>query len=341
MAANNLSAIMYAANDLRLEQHPVPVPKPHQLLIRVHTVGICGSDVHYLTAGHLGPFVVKEPMILGHESSGVVVEVGSHVKGFTVGDRVAMEPQTVCMQCFQCKGGRYNLCPDVRFFATPPVHGSLTRFLAHDASFCFKLPDHVTMEEGALLEPLNVAVHTCRRADVSLGKSVLVCGSGPIGIMNLITAKAMGASQVLITDIDDKRLALAKEVGADHVLNVRGKTEKEVAIIIQQVMGCQPQVSLECTGVPQSTEIAIYATQPGGVVMLVGCSSDRSDLPILTASTKELDLRGLFRYANCYPTALDMVASGRINLKHLTRAHYTLEQSAEAFKRPPDRKSVV
>uniref|UniRef100_A0A915DI02 Sorbitol dehydrogenase n=1 Tax=Ditylenchus dipsaci TaxID=166011 RepID=A0A915DI02_9BILA len=154
MSTDNLSAVLHGINDIRMEQWPVPVANPNQLLIRVHTVGICGSDVHYVTAGHIGPFVVKEPMILGHESSGVVLGVGSAVKGFSVGDRIAMEPGVSCMHCKHCKTGRYNLCPDMEFFATPPVHGTLTRIIAHGASFCYKLPDHVSMEEGALLNHL-------------------------------------------------------------------------------------------------------------------------------------------------------------------------------------------
>jgi len=334
MGADNLSAVLYGKDDLRLEQRPIPTPEDHELLVKVHTVSICGSDVHYLTHGAIGPFVVNAPMVLGHETSGVVVEVGKKVKGFSVGDRVAMEPGIACGKCVQCKVGRYNLCLEVRFFATPPVHGTLTRFVAHDASYCFKLPDNVSMEEGAMLEPLNVAIHACRRANLTIGKKALICGSGTIGLMNLLTAKAMGASTVVVTDIDDGRLALAKKLGADHTLNVRGKSAKEVAELVRQLcQGTRPDVCIECTGVANAIETAIYAIQSGGVIVLVGLASDRVEIPLVEAAAREIDIRGVFRYANCYPTAMEMLATGRINLKNLTSAHFTLEQAPQAFEK--------
>ena len=190
------------------------------VLIRMQEVGICGSDVHYWTKGCIGDFVVKAPMVLGHEASGIVHEVGecvTHLKKgistiikneygirscdlfYYTGDRVAIEPGVPCSLCDFCKNGQYNLCGDVFFCATPPDHGNLCRFYTHAADFCYKLPDHVSLEEGALLEPLSVGVHACRRAGVAIGKTVLICGAGPIGLVCLLTAKAMGASSVLIT----------------------------------------------------------------------------------------------------------------------------------------------
>ncbi|KAI1728300.1 alcohol dehydrogenase groES-like domain-containing protein [Ditylenchus destructor] len=333
-STDNLSAVLYGVNDLRLEQRPVPRCGPHQLLIRVHTVGICGSDVHYWTHGAIGAFVVKEPLVLGHESSGTVAEVGTNVTGFSVGDRVALEVGVACGRCHHCKKGTYNLCPDMRFHATPPIDGSLARFVVHDASYCFKLPDHVSFEDGSLLEPLNVAVHSCKRGHVTIGQNILICGCGPIGLLNLLTAKAMGVSRVVMTDIDDNRLATAKHLGADIVVNVRGKTEQDLAKEIRTLLGGNgPEVSIECTGVASSIETAIWTTQSGGVIVLVGLGEARSTLPIIEAATREVDIRGVFRYANCYPTALELISSGRVNLNSLSRAHYTLEQTKEAFER--------
>ncbi|CAJ0938825.1 unnamed protein product, partial [Mesorhabditis belari] len=330
---DNLSAVLYKKDDLRMEQRPIPTPGPQQLLVKIHTVGICGSDVHYLTHGAIGSFIVKAPLVLGHETAGVVEEVGDQVKGFSVGDRVALEPGVPCRRCYHCKLGTYNLCPDMGFFATPPFDGSLTRFVVHDADFCFKLPDHVTFEEGALLEPLSVGVHTVRRAGVKIGQKALILGSGPIGILTLLVSKAAGASAVVITDIDDGRLAMAKELGADYTINVRGKSIQQVKDEITACLGQPPHVSMECTGVATSVETAILTTLSGGTIVLVGLGADRADLPMVEAAIREVDIRGVFRYANCYPTAIELVASKKVDLSKLTRAHYTLEETPEAFKR--------
>ncbi|MFH4983477.1 hypothetical protein AB6A40_010186 [Gnathostoma spinigerum] len=333
MKQNNLSAVLYGKGDLRMVDRPTPSPGPQQLLIRVHTVGICGSDVHYWTHGAIGPFVVHEPMVLGHETSGTVAAVGSAVKGFKVGDRVAVEPGIPCRICRFCKEGRYNLCPEMQFYATPPVHGSLARFVVHDSDFCFRLPDNVTMEEAALLEPLNVAVHACRRAHLTAGQNILVLGAGPIGLLTVLVAKAMGAAKLVITDLLDARLKLAEELGADKALNVSGMKLVDVLAEIEKFLGEKPEVAIECTGAATAIETGIEGVMSGGVVVLVGLGSDRIELPIVNATVREVDLRGVFRYVNCYRTALNMVASGVINLKKVTRAHYTLEQSKEAFER--------
>lgn len=334
MSEDNLSAVLYAVDDLRLEQVPIPKPGPKQVLVRVHTVGICGSDVHYWTHGAIGPFVVKEPMIVGHETSGVVSEVGNEVTHLKVGDRIAMEPGLPCKLCEHCKTGRYNLCPEMRFFATPPINGTLSRFVVHDADFCFKLPDNLSFEDGALLEPLSVAIHSCRRGNVQMGHRVLILGAGPIGVLNLLTAKAVGAGRVVITDLDDGRLALAKKLGADATINVRGKSLTAVKEeIIEALGGQQPQVCIECTGAQPSIETAITTTRSGGVIVLVGLGADRVEIPIIESATREVDIRGIFRYVNCYPTAIELLSSGKLDLSGLTRAHYKLEETLEAFKR--------
>ncbi|CAA94841.1 Sorbitol dehydrogenase [Caenorhabditis elegans] len=334
MSQDNLSAVLYGVDDLRLEQVPIPKPGPNQVLVKVHTVGICGSDVHYWTHGAIGPFVVKEPMIVGHETSGIVSEVGNEVKHLKVGDRIAMEPGLPCKLCEHCKTGRYNLCPEMRFFATPPVHGTLSRFVVHDADFCFKLPDNLSFEDGALIEPLSVAIHACRRGNVQMGHRVLVLGAGPIGVLNLITAKAVGAGKVVITDLDDGRLALAKKLGADATINVKGKSLDAVKSEIITALGDQqPDVCIECTGAQPSIETAITTTKSGGVIVLVGLGADRVEIPIIESATREVDMRGIFRYVNCYPTAIELISSGKLNLSGLTRAHYKLEETQEAFKR--------
>lgn len=262
-------------------------------------VGICGSDVHYLVHGRIADFVVKEPMIIGHEASGIIAKVGSKVKHLVVGDRVAIEPGVPCRICDFCKTGKYNLCPEMAFCATPPFHGNLRRYYAHAADFCFKLPDHVTMEEGALLEPLSVGVHGCKRAEVELGSDVLIMGAGPIGLVTMLSAIAMGASNIIITDLLQKRLDIAKEIGATHTILIQ-KDEPETDIVkrIQIALGKQPNKTIDCTGFEATVRLALLATRPGGIVVITGCGPYEVKLPLLSAMTKEIDIRGVFRYCN-------------------------------------------
>jgi len=330
--ADNLSAVLLEKGDLQLLQKPKPTPGKNQVLIRMQKVGICGSDVHYWTNGAIGDFVVRAPMILGHESSGIVDEVGEGVTHLQPGDRVAIEPGVPCRYCAFCKEGRYNLCPDIAFCATPPFDGSLARFYAHAADFCYKLPDHVTLEEGALLEPLSVAVHACKRAGVTLGAQVLICGAGPIGLVNLLTAKAMGAERVCITDISENRLEMAQKLGADFVVHVKTRDAQQVADQVHAALGCSPTISIECSGAEPSLQTAIYATRSGGTVVLVGLGAPNATLPIVNAATREVDIRGIFRYANCYPQALGLISSGKINVKPLVTHRFPLEETLKAFE---------
>ncbi|KAK3098620.1 hypothetical protein FSP39_021283, partial [Pinctada imbricata] len=302
-----------------------------EVQLSMQDVGICGSDVHYWKHGRIGDFIVNEPMILGHEASGVVSKLGQGVTSLKVGDRVAIEPGVPCRACSDCKRGRYNLCPDMKFCATPPIHGNLARYYVHKADFCFKLPDHVSTEEGAFLEPLSVGVHACRRAGVSLGSRVLICGAGPIGLVNLLAAKAAGASDVCITDINQSRLDVAKSMGATYTVMVKGSPEN-MRDLIEETMGEQPEITIECSGAPPSIQTAILSTRSGGCVVLVGLGPAEVTLPIVNAAVREVDIRGIFRYANCYPTALAMIASGKVDVKPLITHRFKLEDSVKAFE---------
>uniref|UniRef100_A0A0A1XLQ9 Sorbitol dehydrogenase n=1 Tax=Zeugodacus cucurbitae TaxID=28588 RepID=A0A0A1XLQ9_ZEUCU len=333
MANDNLTAVLYGIEDLRLEQRPVPEIADDEVLLRMDSVGICGSDVHYLVHGRIGDFVLTKPMVIGHEASGVVAKVGKKVKHLVVGDRVACEPGVPCRYCAHCKAGQYNLCPDMVFCATPPYDGNLTRYYKHAADFCYKLPDHVTMEEGALLEPLSVGVHACRRAGVGLGSKVLVLGAGPIGLVTLLAAQAMGAEQVLITDLVQQRLDVAKELGATHTLLMsKDDSAEEVAKKVHQVMGVEPDKSIDCCGAESTTRLSIFATRSGGCVVIVGMGAAEPKVPLINALAREVDIRGVFRYCNDYPAALALVASGKVNVKRLITHHFDITETAKAFE---------
>ena len=329
----NLGVVLHAKNDVRVQPLPMPTAGPGEVVVRMDSVGICGSDVSYVYKGEIGHFVVRAPMVLGHESSGVVHALGEGVTELRVGDRVAIEPGVPCRRCELCKRGTYNLCPDVVFCATPPVHGNLCRYYRHAADFCHRLPDSVSLEEGALMEPLSVGVHACRRAGVQAGHRVLVCGAGPIGLVSLLAARAMGAVEVVVTDISASRLQLAAKLGAQHTLLVDSKDAPALAERVAALLGGhQPDVTIECSGAESSIQLAIHATASGGVVVLVGMGPAVVSVPIIHAATREVDIRGIFRYANCYPTAIELVRRGVIDVRPLITHRFPLEQSVEAFE---------
>jgi L-iditol 2-dehydrogenase len=327
----NIALVLHKIDDLRLEPFPVSEPEDGEVLIEMQSVGICGSDVHYWKRGCIGDFVVRAPMVLGHESSGKVIKVGPNVKDLKAGDRVTIEPGVPCRRCDFCKGGRYNLCADIVFLATPPVHGSLARYHTHAADFCFKLPDHVSYEEGAFCEPLSVGVHACRRAGVTIGAKVFITGAGPIGLVSMLAAKAMGADTIIMTDISQPRLDFAKQLGATYVVLAENDSQATAKRVVE-TLGSMPNISIECSGAESSIQATFYATVSGGVVVLVGLGRPLASLPIVNAAVREIDIRGVFRYANCYPAALGLIASGRINVKPLITHRYTINESVQAFE---------
>lgn len=305
-----------------------------EVLCRTLSVGICGSDIHYWTRGQCGTFVVKDPMILGHETSAVVEAVGSNVKHLKPGDRVATEPAVPCETCAFCRGGKYNLCPDIACHATPPYHGTLTNYFLHHAAYAFKVPDSIDNEEAAMIEPLSVAVHSVKRSNVTVGTTVLVTGAGPIGIYTLMAAKAFGASRVVITDINQGRLYLAKEVGADVTILVSpDSSEDELVERIQAAFdGDLPQTSLECSGAPSCTRLVLRATKSGGTAILVGMGPPNVNLPIAEAAIREITILGAFRYKDCFPTAITLAASGKLQLKKLASHRFDFKDCTKAYE---------
>uniref|UniRef100_A0A8C4X1T8 Sorbitol dehydrogenase n=1 Tax=Eptatretus burgeri TaxID=7764 RepID=A0A8C4X1T8_EPTBU len=331
-AEDNLSLVVHGAGVIRLENRSVPEPGRNEVLIKMHSVGICGSDVHFWQHGRIGDFVLRKPMVSGHEASGAVIKVGSDVTHLRTGDRVAIEPGVPRENDNFCKTGRYNLSPTIFFCSAPPDDGCLCRYYVHKANFCHKLPEGVSYEEAALIEPLSVGIHACRRAGVTLGSNVLICGAGPIGLLCLLVAKFMGAAQVLITDLYPERLLAAKEMGADITVQAKRETPQEMADIVSGHLSGMPDITIECTGAEACIQTAIYATRSGGTVALVGLGSPMVNIPIVNASSREVDIKGIFRYCNTWPVAISLVASGRLNVRSLVTHRFSLEDSLQAFE---------
>ena len=227
-------ALMTGLEKIEIAERDIPRPRDNEVLIKLEYVGICGSDLHYYENGRIGNFMVKFPFVLGHESGGVVLEAGSQVKHLKPGDRVALEPGKTCGRCEFCKTGRYNLCPDVVFFATPPVDGVFQEYVAHEADLCFKLPDKVNTMEGALIEPLAVGFHAAITGGAKLGQTAVVTGSGCIGLVSMLALRALGVSRVFVSDVVAKRLEKAKDLGAAEIINV---AEKDLVKTVKEFTG--------------------------------------------------------------------------------------------------------
>jgi L-iditol 2-dehydrogenase len=321
----NRAAVLYAPGDLRVEDRAVPEPGAREVLVEIAAVGVCGSDIHYYEHGRIGPFVVRDPMVLGHESSGRVVALGPGASKHAVGDRVALEPGVPCGNCGECRAGRYNLCSDVRFFATPPIDGAFANYVTIHEDFAFALPDSVSDEAGALMEPLSVAVWACRKASVSAGDRVLVTGAGPIGLLASQTARAFGATDITVTDVNPHRLALAERTGATHTINVAESPLDDG--------GLEVDALIECSGHPASLKAGIAALRPAGTAVLVGMGPEEEGVvPLSLIQNRELWLTGTFRYANTYPTAIALAAHGRVDLEAIITRHYSLDDAEAALR---------
>jgi L-iditol 2-dehydrogenase len=286
--------------------------------------------------------IVEGDHILGHESAGQIIAAHPSVTSLAVGDRVAIEPNIPCFTCEPCLTGRYNGCPNVLFLSTPPVPGLLRRYVNHPAVWCHKLPDELTYEDGSMLEPLSVALAGVKRAELRLGDAVLVCGAGPIGLVTALCCRAAGCEPLVITDIDEGRLKFAKEVipGVRTFKVEIGQTPEGFAERVLQLMdGTEPAVAMECTGVESSIAGAIQTVKFGGTVFVIGVGKNEIKLPFMRCSTREVDLKFQYRYANTWPRAIRLLKSGLIDLKKLVTHRYTLDEAVEAFKTAADPKT--
>ncbi|KAJ7577058.1 chaperonin 10-like protein [Mycena floridula] len=331
----NIAAFYNPQNEIHLVQKPIPKPGPGQVLLHVRATGICGSDVHFWKHGGIGDMIVTDECGSGHESAGEVAALGEGVTQWKVGDRVAIEAGVPCSQpsCDACRTGRYNACPDVVFFSTPPYHGTLTRWHLHPAQWLHRLPDSVSFEEGSLCEPLAVALAGIERSGLRLGDPLVICGAGPIGLVSLLSARAAGAEPIVITDLFQSRLDFAKKLvpGVRTVLIQRDLSPKEQALKIKEAAGTSLKVALECTGVEGSIHTAIYSMQFGGKVFIIGVGKSEQKFPFMHLSANEIDVGFQYRYANQYPKAIRLIAGGLIDVKPLVTHRFALEDAISAF----------
>lgn len=316
------ASVLRSVGEIEMERRAVPEPARQEVLVQVTSVGVCGSDTHYYTHGRIGDFVVRSPLVLGHEAAGRIVAVGTEVDRRRVGERVAIEPGVPDLVCDQCLAGRYNLCGAMRFFATPPVDGAFAEYVTVHTAFAHALPDTLSDDAGALLEPLSVGIWACRKGAVGAGSRVLVTGAGPIGLVAVQVARAAGAQTITAVDINPHRLEVARAIGATEVVDPR---ETDLAT------GGRYDVLLECSGSSTALRSALPALRPAGTGVLVGMGEDEIPLPIPLLQGRELALVGTFRYANTWPTAIALASAGKIDLDGLVSARFGLEDVPKAL----------
>ncbi|KAI9436315.1 GroES-like protein [Lactarius indigo] len=315
-----------------------------EVVVEIRSTGICGSDVHFWHAGRIGPMIVEDKHVLGHESAGEIIAVHPSVTHLKPGDRVAIEPGIPCHTCAPCLVGRYNGCERVLFRSTPPVPGLLRRYIAHPAVWCHKLPPSLSFEDGALLEPLSVALAAVERANLRLGDAALICGAGPIGLATLLCARAAGAHPLVITDLDAGRLAFAESLAPGRVRALRVTPDEApealAARVVEAMGGTEPDVALECTGAEASIGAAIQAVRFGGTVFVVGVGKNEMQFPFMRLSTREVDLRFQYRYANTWPKAIRLVEAGLLSdIRKFVTHRFPIEDAVRAFETSADVKS--
>jgi L-iditol 2-dehydrogenase len=325
------TAVLKKIHELRIESRKIPSLGPEEVLVAVKRVGICGSDVHYYEQGRIGKQVVKKPLVLGHEAAGIIKKVAPGVEKVKVGDKVAIEPGTFCGRCEYCLTGKYNLCSEMKFFGTPPIDGAYTQYIVHPADLVYPLPEKISLDEGALIEPLAVATYAVLKANLPLNSTVAILGSGPIGLLTLQVAKTVGKSFCLTTDLLPYRVKMAKKLGADVSLNAQ--KQKIVPEILKHTQGKGVDFTFDCAGEEETYNQAVEITKPGGEIILIGTSQeDYVKFALVEMIRKEITLKTIRRFKNIYPTAISLVESRKIKLKPLITHRFSLSEIKKGFE---------
>ncbi|HEU5140529.1 MAG TPA: NAD(P)-dependent alcohol dehydrogenase [Bacillales bacterium] len=332
------AAVLNRTFDIELKELDVPEVRDDEVLVKVIAVGVCGSDVHYYEHGRIGPYVVEEPIILGHECSGIVVDTGKDVSRFVKGDRVAVEPGVTCGRCEYCKIGRYNLCPKVEFLATPPVDGAFVQYIRHREDFLYPIPDHLSFETALLNEPFSVGIHAAKRADLHPGSSVAIMGMGPVGLMAVAAAKAFGATNIIVADLEENRLEAGKKLGASHAIHIRKEDPGQRIKELTSNRGVD--VAFETAGHPAALKSALSSVKRGGKLAIVGLPpQDEVGVNVPLISSYEIDIYGVFRYANTYPEGIEFLSSDLIDADFLITDRYALQDTKQALEQARTNKS--
>lgn len=326
------AARLHAPRDIRISERPVPVPAADEVLVKVTAVGVCGSDVHFYQDGHLGDWTLDEPLVLGHESGGVIVAVGAQVDAARIGERVSIEPQHPSHTSPETLRGAYNLDPDMRFYAVPGTDGAFQEYVTIQSHFAFAVPDAVSDAAAALMEPLSVALAAARKAGISPGERVLIAGAGPIGIVTAQVARAFGATEVIVSDVAEERRLSAIEFGATAVID---PAESDVSAAAGKV-----DAFIDASGAAPAILAGLRVVRPGGHVVLVGMGVDELALPLSRIQNSELVLTGVFRYANTWPAAIALVESGRVDLDRMVTGTFGLDRVAEALESTADPRTI-
>jgi D-xylulose reductase len=323
--------VLKAKNKLAIEDFSMDEPfTPDDVRIQIRDVGICGSDVHYYLHGRIGDFVVEKPMVLGHEASGVVLEAGGNVTHLRAGDRVCMEPGIPAPGSPATFAGLYNLDPAVRFWATPPVHGCMRETVVHPGAFTFKLPDNVSLEEGALVEPVAIGVYSANTAGIQPGDVALVFGAGTIGICTALAALASGCSKVILVDVKDKKLGIVRKSFSGNIICVNSTTQS----LDDVVFPLSPEgvdVVFEASGSPAVIGSFVRYLRPNGRAVMIGMPAAPAPFDVVAAQVKEIRVMHVFRYRNMYPRTIKMIASGTLNVRPLITHFYDFKDAIKAF----------
>ncbi|MGP1113918.1 NAD(P)-dependent alcohol dehydrogenase [Serratia sp. CY54717] len=325
------AALLNKKRDLVVTNLPnLPAPAVGEVQIAIRSVGICGSDIHYFVHGRIGAAVVDKPMVIGHEASGVVTAVGENVTHLKPGDRVCMEPGIPDFHSKETLRGIYNLDPAVKFWATPPVHGCLAEKVNHPASLTFKLPESVSFNEGAFVEPLSIGLHAAIQADIKAGDTALVLGCGTIGIVTAISALMAGCSKVIISDVQQSKLDIAAEFTGMVTVNTRNESVTER--VKQETQDNGVNIVFDCCGIQSAVDEALSLAAPQATIMLIACPTQKLAIDVLQSQTKELSFKTIYRYRNIYPRAINLLASKKFDLTHLIGRIFSLENAPEAFE---------